>query len=168
MTPLGPERAGQLARAPYTYAEVGATRGELPSGYRQVRVARTLPVAFETAADALMTWRVPERSGLHVAASAQRVEEGAVSEMRWLGMRIPCRVVYVIDEPERVGFAYGTLPGHPERGEEAFLLERTGGSTTFTITAFSRPATIAARLGAPVARRVQDMMTERYLASLAR
>jgi uncharacterized protein (UPF0548 family) len=33
-------------------------------------------------------------------------------------IRVPCRVVYVLDEPERRGFAYGTLPGHPESGEE--------------------------------------------------
>jgi hypothetical protein len=26
-----------------------------------------------------------------------------------------CRVVAVIDEPDRFGFAYGTLPDHPER-----------------------------------------------------
>ena len=29
-------------------------------------------------------------------------------------LRAPCRVVYVIDEPDVRGFAYGTLPGHPE------------------------------------------------------
>jgi uncharacterized protein (UPF0548 family) len=31
---------------------------------------------------------------------------------------VPCRVVYVVDEPRRAGFAYGTLPGHPEIGGE--------------------------------------------------
>ena len=39
------------------------------------------------------------------------------------GIATPCRVVYVIDEPSRRGFAYGTLPGHPESGEEAFIVE---------------------------------------------
>jgi uncharacterized protein (UPF0548 family) len=39
-------------------------------------------------------------------------------------LRAPCRIVYVIDEPDRRGFAYGTLPGHPERGEEAFIISR--------------------------------------------
>ena len=29
----------------------------------------------------------------------------------------PCRVVYVVDGPGQFSFAYGTLPGHPERGE---------------------------------------------------
>ena len=27
-----------------------------------------------------------------------------------------CRIVAVVDEPDRYGFAYGTLPGHTERG----------------------------------------------------
>lgn len=166
MTPLSPERAVRLTAAPYTYPEVGATRSELPPGYRHVRVSRVVPVPFESATETLMTWQVPERAGLSVAASSARVEPGSVTEMRWLGMRIPCRVVYVVSEPGRVGFAYGTLPGHPEAGEEAFMLEPAEAGTRFTITAFSRPATLMARLGAPLARRVQDLMTERYLASL--
>jgi uncharacterized protein (UPF0548 family) len=34
-----------------------------------------------------------------------------------IGFKAPVRVVYVVDEPTRRGFAYGTLPGHPESGE---------------------------------------------------
>ncbi|MGC4006661.1 MAG: DUF1990 domain-containing protein [Pirellulales bacterium] len=36
-----------------------------------------------------------------------------------------CRVVAVIDEPDRYGFSYGTLQGHAEQGEARFLIERT-------------------------------------------
>jgi uncharacterized protein (UPF0548 family) len=47
----------------------------------------------------------------------------------------------VIDEENRRGFAYGTPPGHPEQGEEAFVVAlREDGQVTFTVTAFSRPA----------------------------
>jgi uncharacterized protein (UPF0548 family) len=57
-------------------------------------------------------------------------------------------VTYVLDEPRHKGFAYGTLPGHPERGEEAFALElHDDGAVTFTITAFSRPASLLAKAG---------------------
>lgn len=165
---LGNAAMERLAAAPYTYPEVGATRGELPPGYRHVRRSRTVPVGFEAAAEVLMTWQLPERSGITVAASAPRVEPDAVAQMRWLGLRIPCRVVYVVSEPDRVGFAYGTLPGHPERGEERFVLERASdGAVTFSVTAFSRPATILGRALGPLGRRVQDLMTERYLASIA-
>jgi hypothetical protein len=37
---------------------------------------------------------------------------------------VTCRVVAVIDEANRYGFAYGTLPVHPETGEEAFMIVR--------------------------------------------
>jgi len=34
------------------------------------------------------------------------------------------------------------LPGHPERGEEAFVVERRTDGTFFSITAFSRPVRV--------------------------
>ena len=37
-----------------------------------------------------------------------------------VALAVPCRIVSVIDGQTRWGFAYGTLPGHPEQGEEAF------------------------------------------------
>ena len=68
----------------------------------------------------------------------------------------PCPVVYVIDEEDRRGFAYGTLPGHPESGEEAFIVQIADDEeVTATIKAFSRPASLLARIGGPVTRRVQ-------------
>lgn len=81
----------------------------------------------------------------------------------------PCRIVYVLEEPYRRGFAYGTLPGHPERGEESFVVTRSpDGEVRFTVTAFSRPADLLARLGAPVAGRIQRRVTRRYVEGLAR
>lgn len=85
-------------------------------------------------------------------------------------MRIsaPCRVVYVVDEPRGTGFAYGTLSGHPESGEEAFIITRAEeGTVTFTITAFSRAATVLAKAAGPVGRALQRQMTGRYLRALA-
>jgi uncharacterized protein (UPF0548 family) len=69
-------------------------------------------------------------------------------------------VTYVLDEPRHRGFAYGRLPGHPERGEEAFALElHDDGAVTFTITAFSRPASLPAKAGGPLSRAVQARIT---------
>ena len=39
-----------------------------------------------------------------------------------VALAMPCRIVSVIDGQTRWGFAYGTLPGHPEQGEEAFIV----------------------------------------------
>ena len=161
--------AAALRAAPFTYPEVGATAGTRPPGYRHLTRSRSLRgVDLATAADRLMGWQVHERSGLRVAASSARAEPDAVVLMRLgpgaLGVRIPCRVVYVVDEPDRVGFAYGSLPGHPESGEELFVVHRDDrGGVGFTVSAFSRPATLLARAGGPLTRWVQDRMTDRYL-----
>jgi uncharacterized protein (UPF0548 family) len=170
--PLPAATAAALQGAPFTYAEVGATAGAPPAGYRHLTRSRTYDALdLAAAAERLLTWQVQERAGLRVAASSARVEPGAVVMMRLgvgrVGLRIPCRVVRVIDEPDRAGFAYGSLPGHPESGEELFLLHRDDpGRVTFTISAFSRPATRLARAGGPLTRRGQDVMTGRYLAVL--
>ncbi|MCW2761725.1 MAG: hypothetical protein JWR85_1926 [Marmoricola sp.] len=82
-------------------------------------------------------------------------------------MNAPVRVVYRVDEERRKGFAYGTLPGHPESGEEAFVVElREDEQVTLTISAFSRPASRLARLGGPLTRIIQRWVTDRYLRAL--
>jgi uncharacterized protein (UPF0548 family) len=87
----------------------------------------------------------------------------------WLfRVKAPARVVYVIDEPDRKGFAYGTLPGHPECGEELFLVERKeDDSVWITIRSFSRPASWAWWLVYPVLRASQAFYTRRYLKALS-
>jgi len=58
----------------------------------------------------------------------------------------------VIDEPNRAGFGYGTLHGHQESGEEAFLVERDAqGRVWLRVTAFSRPVRWPAVLAGPIA-----------------
>ncbi|MEM1029676.1 MAG: DUF1990 domain-containing protein [Myxococcota bacterium] len=67
----------------------------------------------------------------------------------------PCRVHAVIETTDRYGFAFGTLPGHAEAGEERFLLSRDAhGRVAYDVLAISRPLGLA-RLGAPLARRLQ-------------
>jgi uncharacterized protein (UPF0548 family) len=75
--------------------------------------------------------------------------------------------VYVIDEPNRKGFAYGTLPGHPESGEEAFVVERgDDGTVGLDVRAFSRPCSNLAKLAGPLGQLAQRRMTDRYVRSL--
>ena len=166
---LGPALAGELRAAPFTYAEVGGTaRDRLPSGYHHLEQSRAIPgEAFGVAGEGLMTWQIHEAAGLRVSASSGRVEPDAVVEM-FLGpprlrIRAVCRVVYVVNEPDRVGFAYGTLPGHAESGEESFVIERHGDAARFVVRAFSNPATALTKLTGPVSRRVQVAMARRYL-----
>ena len=83
-------------------------------------------------------------------------------------VRAPCRVVYVIDDTNRRGFAYGTLPGHPESGEELFAVryDPSTDEVHAEVVAFSRHATWWSKLGAPVTSLAQRIITTRYLTAL--
>lgn len=173
--PLGPGDVDRLRAEPLTYAEVGATANpRLPRGYHHLRLRTPVGYGrgqFEAAATALLTWRMHERAGLAPLVADRRVRVDGVAVLR-LGrgrvcLKVPVRVVAVIDEPSRQGFAYGTLPGHPERGEERFLVEQEpDGTVSFTMAAFSRAGRWFTRLGGPVARAGQVLVTERYVEAL--
>ncbi|HEY0259409.1 MAG TPA: DUF1990 domain-containing protein [Lacisediminihabitans sp.] len=80
----------------------------------------------------------------------------------------PVRVVYTIDEPRRRGFAYGTIAGHPESGEESFVVYRTDdGSVWLEIRAFSRPSHPLWWAIYPVLRASQWFYTRRYFRALS-
>ena len=175
LTVLPGEARERLADAALTYREVGATAGDLPTGYHHL--TRRVLIGhghrrFTEAGDAVRRWQVQVGAGLSVSASAPATTPGAVAV---LGLGIgpvrfeaPCRVVYAVDEPRRRGFAYGTLPGHPETGEEAFVIEHhDDDAVSFTVTAFSRPATRLARIAGPLGRLAQRRITARYLRSVS-
>ena len=82
-----------------------------------------------------------------------------------------CRVVYVVDESgpiTKFGFAYGTLPGHAESGEERFLIEwdQSDDSVWYDILAFSKPHHFLTRLGYPVVRWTQKRFGRDSAASM--
>lgn len=157
-----------------TYPEVGATSGRLPTGYRHVtriaQLGRGREV-FDQCSATVLSWEMHRKAGLAVHASQHVAQEGAVVALVFgavsFGLVLPCRVVYVVDEPGRRGFAYGTLPGHPERGEESFVVElKPDDSVVLRITAFSRPANVLSRLGGPLTTWVQDWVTGRYVTAV--
>jgi uncharacterized protein (UPF0548 family) len=152
---------------PFTYAAVGATAQTPPAGYVVDRTRVKLgegEAVFRSAVAALRRWEqfdlgwveawspdTPIRAGEVVAVTGRAIG------LWWLNA---CRVVYVVDEggeKSRFGFAYGTLPGHVESGEERFLVEwdRGDDGVWFDILAFSRPNHVLTRLGYPVVRRLQ-------------
>jgi uncharacterized protein (UPF0548 family) len=169
------ELVSQLASAELTYHNAGATKRTLPTGYNHQNAARVIGRGAETfgaAAAELFSWQAHLRAGLRVTASTATAEPGTVVlfgiGVGPLRMRAPCRVVYTITEPQQKGFAYGTLIGHPESGEEAFTIsQRDDGLVVFRITAFSRPATTAARAAGPLGLLIQRHFTQAYLRALA-
>jgi uncharacterized protein (UPF0548 family) len=163
-----------LRQAPLTYAEVGATRGVMPEGYRHDEYVMILGQGdglFARAVEGLRRWEAHRGAGLRLRPDAPELREGT-TVVQALALPVisaiaACRIVYVVDEPGCFGFAYGSLPAHPEQGEEAFVVHRDAdGSVRFVITVFSRPRHPLARLGAPVTRRIQQDITRRYLEAL--
>ena len=165
--------ARDLAGLPLTYAEVGATSGALPPGYHHLDVTRVVGRGrdwFDVAAALVLTWQVQRRAGVRV--DAEREVALGVRTVLGLGVgpllvRAPVEVVVVTAEEDRVGFAYGTLAGHPELGEERFEVAlREDGAVEARVRAFSRPGRWFTRAAGPVGRVLQRTMTHRYLDAL--
>lgn len=120
----------------------------------------------------VLRWRVKTRSGFRVdSATDAPVEEGErlIIRARVLGMTVrePVGVVEVVRLPDRVGFSYRTLPGHPVDGEEAFIVHRHGEDVLFSIRSLTAPAPAGIwRALHPLLRLAQRVARRRYLRAL--
>ena len=160
----------------FTYSEVGATNATPPGGYtvdhNRIQVGRG-GAAFRTAVDALKNWRQFELGWVTIVPRGVAIEVGATVAVKARAFGTwslnACRVVYVIDEARRCGFAYGTLPDHVECGEERFLIEwRTeDDSVWYDILAFSRPRHPLVRMSFPMARMLQKRFARASLLRVA-
>lgn len=142
-----------------SYPDRGATaRLPLPAGYHHLHHRTRIGqgrAAFEAAGVAVTTFRAHRTCGMSVEADAGAVRPGSRALVGIgigpLRISAPCEVIWTAYEPARVGFAYGTLTGHPESGEESFVVDmEADGAVWFTVTAFSRPARWYTRLAGPV------------------
>lgn len=165
LTPPTPERLrpflASQEKLSYSYPEVGYTqRPEHVPGYDNdvnfIELGKG-DFVWERAKSAIWEWRMFPAPWTFITPVNAPLEAGTVVAMSarvwgiwWLNA---CRIVYTFDEPNRFGFAYGTLPGHAEMGEEIFMVERSeDGTVRYVIKAFSRPRLWLARLAYPVAR----------------
>lgn len=164
----------------FSYGELGATRGQLPSGYRICRKRAELGrglAQFERAVDAMRQWKIFSFPGVWLCWSDKLIRSGEVVGvlMKHFGFYSLnfCRIVYVIEEDgpvRRFGFAYGTLKEHAERGEESFTVEwdRATDVVMYKIVSFSRPGNWKTRIGYPLATRLQDNFARRSVDAMAR
>ena len=160
-----------LAALQLTYRDVGATAEPMPDGYHHVRKSAVIGsgrTRFEDAAAKVMRWGMLRGAGVRVDATDEVAAVGSEVLVGIGPVRAPCRVVYVIDEPDRRGFAYGTLPGHPESGEELFAVRYDPATDEVhaEVAAFSRHATWWSKLGSPVTALMQRVITNRYLSAV--
>jgi uncharacterized protein (UPF0548 family) len=179
-----------LAAAPVTYAAVGGTRAPdllayPPAGFRSSQHSARIGHGAERWAFAtaeVMSWGIKRRAGFRVESvvpavdhsehlfTSEGLEVVRAGDTAIIGIglvREPVRVVYTIEEEREVGFGYGTLPGHPLEGEEAFMLERRADDSVWlTVRAFAHPAR-SWRALALVLRVARAVVVRRYLRVLA-
>jgi len=168
------ERIEGARDAAFSYSQVDCTRrqptrrnanGLVPSDdgwnldHNHGRLGRG-DACWARAVAAMRCWTMFDLGWVNVQDTQAPLEEGQVVavRIRSLGVHIVAlaRIVYTIDEPNRFGFAYGTLPSHPERGEERFLIERDeAGEIWYELLATSRPGHPLLWLGYPWVRRQQ-------------
>ncbi len=166
-----------------TYTAVGATFGQvpMPEGFIVDRTRVELGqgrAVFERAKRALVGWRQFQLEWLEtfpVDAPIQ-IGETVIVLARAGGMwwANAARIVFVVDDSSetisRFGFAYGTLPGHVESGEEKFVIEwdRATDVVSFEIVAFSRPKHYLVRLNKRRARTMQKRFATESTAAMKR
>jgi uncharacterized protein (UPF0548 family) len=168
----------QQRELPLSYPCVGWTRDDAdpPRGFVRDHNRERLgtgPAAFAAARDAIRAWQMFPPPLATIEPPGIPIAEGEVAAVvaRALGVWFlnAARIVYVIDEPRRFGFAYGTLPGHVESGEERFLVEHLADDAVwYDLLAISRPRYWGARLAYPVARRLQHAFAQRSKARMSR
>jgi uncharacterized protein (UPF0548 family) len=154
--------------APFNYAEVGQSFGPTPAGYAsnhgRVRLGYGGAI-FNKAVEALLNWKMFDLGWVSLCWPDAEIEVGttvaALARHFGFWSLHPARVVFLVDDDDartrRKGFAYGTLQGHGERGEETFIIERlhADDSVWYDLRSFSRPGQPLTTLGYPIARMLQ-------------
>jgi uncharacterized protein (UPF0548 family) len=165
------------AKLDLTYTAVGATAAVPPPGYVVDRTRSRLgegEKVFQGAKAALQRWEHFRLGWVEALPPETPIKVGqvvaVVARLFGLWWLNACRILYVVDEADKFGFAYGTLPDHAETGEERFQVEwdRHDDSIWYDIVAFSRPRHFLARLGYPYTRIVQRRFARDSAATMLR
>lgn len=155
----GPLRRGGVAsrETGLNYAAIGATSSPSvvafpPDGFRAAEHRHRVGSGthrFQTAARSLMTWGALRGAGYRVAeVCAEESAFGGTGPLfledgtPWItaGMTAvvvpdsggdpePVKVVSVVDAPGRIGYVFGSRPGHPDCMERFLLLEHDADDT---------------------------------------
>ena len=167
------ERLAEQATQGTPTNPVGLLDRPTPAGFQRKSWQRQVDHGdFDTAVEAIKQWRGHEAAGIERWPAAPPLTVGTTLAMAIpvgpLAVSATCRIVQVIDESDRFGFVYATLPHHPEDGEESFIVERhPDGQVSMTVTAVWRPATLANYLAPPVTHFLQNRAINRYLDGIA-
>ncbi len=153
---------------PFSYQEVGASNSAIPFGYpinhHRVQLGNG-ENTFARAKDAIQSWTMYKLEWTRLYPSDTLIADGkvvcVVVNHGFCWSMNPCRIIYLLEETgeiERFGFAFGTLPGHSEEGEERFTVEwrQADDSVWYDLLSFARPHHILAKIGFPFVRLFQQ------------
>ncbi len=151
---------------------VGLLKHSASSKYHCQSWKTELPFGFDAGRAALRGWASHRAANISMQPSNADLVVGetvAIAIPVWrVSISATCRIVEAIDQPNRFGFAYATLPHHPEDGEESFIVERhPDGTATYTVTAVWRAGMLCTRIIPPLTRRLQQKATQQYLNGVA-
>jgi len=155
-------------KAPFNYAEAGQSLGPTPAGYADNHARIKLgngEAVFNKAVETLRSWKMFDLDWASVCWPDAPIEVGTTvavlaSHFGFWSLH-PARIVFLVDDDDgrmrRSGFAYGTLQGHGEQGEETFIIEwhHADDSVWYDLRSFSRPGELLTTFGHPVVRRLQ-------------
>ncbi len=158
----------------YSYTEVGQTRQREPKQYDNDHHSIILgkgEAVWEKAKRALENWQQFPAHWTKIYPNTAPLRRGTTVAVLFRVLGIwwtnSARIVYDFSDEKRFGFAYGTLPGHVETGEEVFWIERDEtGEISYHIKAFSRPAYWFVWLGYPIARIFQRRFCRESMAQM--
>ena len=177
--PPGPETCARWHDAPATSPPEGLATGvyDRYEAHVHCRPGESADAAFERIREQLFAYDIFPPSLIRFAlCSGRRIElDGLIVQRAGVGairLESAVRVVEVWDrdtgDGREAGFRYVTLAGHPERGVASFAVRRdSSGDVLLTLDARSQAGTLTARLGRPVARRVQLAATNAAMRQLA-
>lgn len=159
-------------RKTFSFPNVGATRIETQKGYDNdesfVYLGHGEDI-WNNAKRVLIEWKQFPAPWTRIYSTMTSIEKGnsvvvlfKIIGIWWINS---ARIVYTFDEKNKFGFAYGTLPGHVEKGEECFWVKRDSkGNVFYCIKAFSKPAYWFVWLAYPLARMYQRRFVRESMA----
>ena len=158
----------------FSYPDVGCTKGRSLPGYNTDRYRIQLgkgDVSFERSKRALRDWRMFSTEWVRICWPYKKLIPGTVvaAQAHHYGLFSvnAARIVYVVDEPRRFGFAYGTMGNHMVRGELLFVVyQEEDGRVFYELTSISRPNHWLSWVFYPLTRQLQTRFAQDSLHAL--
>jgi len=157
-----------------SYSEVGATKGNPPAGYNFDTYSLKIGEGqkdFELAVEGFKAWKSHNGGGLHAYPIEMEFVAGNSATFGYVVgpvvILIPDRIVFAEQTDTKFECAYGSIVGHPEKGEEVFRIQlNDDGEVVMEIECFSNIVAPGVKLVYPIARFLQKRVTRKYMTAL--